>query len=1684
MAKPKPPTGESWSKPEPKRKPSKLRKLALFILLPLILILAIGIALIPTIASSLAPGIIAGAASDTIDGTASVSRVKLSWSGPQTIETLVVKDAADREILRAEVKASTSLISLIFGSRDIGDIRLSGSALVVRDKSGDINFAKLMKPAPDAPSSGSGSGSGGSATEPTRLPKTLAANLVIDGLSVTYADESRTGTPGGAIGLWSISGGAAFAVGKPLTATLTGDFVHGKDAPSALRDGGSLAINATIDNLTASDGELTIPDASGDLSIALRALNTEGIDALLNQQGNLTGALGKTVAMEIKAKGSATDGGATLTATSDALTADIALALKNNTLSLPRPGTINAKAGKLIALAPDVAKQLSSEQTMVVETWPDLTATLSTLSLKIPKGSAPLDLRKGAIALSLATTETAGKVAIPGAGGVSTIRPFTLSPLNLTLSAPDLAETITLKGGSAATIDGTPAGTFSIDAAISGALDAKGAPVSGLPASIASTIDIKDFATAIAEPLVAGAKLRLAEDVGPTLNANIVANATSTPGQKLPKADAKLAINAANLKSAGAIRLVDNVITTGPEGLTFSILSAGPLAERFLTSAGLDIGNGATVDASITELRADLSKLAPAADASGKKPAPDLRALAAILTVNIGQTQGSMKLPNEPQRTPFTLQPFTLLVDASNLANAARITANGAAFMAGSPAGTLKAELSASILDASGAPATGIPANLNGTFSLRNASTKALQPLASASGLILAEDIGETLNIEGWAKPSATAGRTDVSFSASAQKLQVGGQLDLSPTDFRTRDQGIKITAQELGRILGRFTPAEQATFQNTGSIQLLAQNISIPLDQKTGSPRLDKAAAQISLSGSDIRATLKAPDGATQPFALGSSRLALTLVPDGRPNIGLESQMNIGSKPSVAKGNIKINNLFNPDGSINAVAARPEGSIELADVPTVLAALGGKDIAALVTEALGQTVSAQLAATPDAANTAIRATVNASSGTTLSTSATLKPNEIAVGATTAKAAVTPRLLATLAKDTPNVPRLSAPAMFDLAVEPMTLPLSGASLDAAKLAGKRAKATITGNASFADIVVGDGEKQMRTGPVNLSGIKLVADAPLAALAPVADGAKPERATAALNATLSNPANETIGALVANADLGLSGNKPAGAVSANARLENFSSSFVDRFIKQPDMLSGALGDRFQAAASINLPQIPSGEELKNLGVNVRMNSERVTMSDVATVRLRPDRLELAKPVTIDWKPSAAWATRYMLGQQPTPSAPAGKKSIRFTQPPPVKIALTSLTVATGKAPGADTPVGPMLPGVFALDASVDVAKAALATSDGATIALNDLSANVARSATDPSAITFKLKTLPAGASASSAQPVTIDGTLAKLADASGNIKPDAAELTAKGRIAGLPTMLVDALADQNGRLVEFLGPIVNMDLDAERLSKQSGRLAATLNADHANAVVRGTIRNGLFIADSSTGAQVRIVTPALGATLTEGLPMVGSLEKQATDAPTTLTTARLEVPTTTEKPEDLRRLNGDLTLDLGELRFETGGAFQKILKATGQREQGKAGKRLEPLHVKITDGVVTYDRFSLPLGEFNVDTEGTYDLVTKRMDFLTWIPAGALADEAAGLFNTGLGGILGGAVNPIEKLTMLPWRTSGTAGGKLETKPDLQLFIKTTGQNLIKEPGKLIEKGLGDVLKNLPGGGGG
>ena len=107
---------------------------------------------------------------------------------------------------------------------------------------------------------------------------------------------------------------------------------------------------------------------------------------------------------------------------------------------------------------------------------------------------------------------------------------------------------------------------------------------------------------------------------------------------------------------------------------------------------------------------------------------------------------------------------------------------------------------------------------------------------------------------------------------------------------------------------------------------------------------------------------------------------------------------------------------------------------------------------------------------------------------------------------------------------------------------------------------------------------------------------------------------------------------------------------------------------------------------------------------------------------------------------------------------------------------------------------------------------------------------------------------------------------------------------------------------------------------------------------------------------------------------------------------------------------------------------------------------------------------------------MPLGEYNVETEGTVDLVHRTMDVVTWLPLGSLTEQALTATKS-ISPAWYGAI-ALDAATMVPFRTKGSLD-KPTTALDTSLFAKTVAKQL--SPGDLLKKGAGDLLKNkIPG----
>jgi hypothetical protein len=321
-------------------------------------------------------------------------------------------------------------------------------------------------------------------------------------------------------------------------------------------------------------------------------------------------------------------------------------------------------------------------------------------------------------------------------------------------------------------------------------------------------------------------------------------------------------------------------------------------------------------------------------------------------------------------------------------------------------------------------------------------------------------------------------------------------------------------------------------------------------------------------------------------------------------------------------------------------------------------------------------------------------------------------------------------------------------------------------------------------------------------------------------------------------------------------------------------------------------------------------------------------------------------------------------------------------------------------------------------------------------------------------------------------------LTVRGVIDGLVDAGGGVDPANAVISTQGDFTNVATALLDTLSKSNGALVDGLGPATQAKFTIERYPLSGTPKPGTTpplidfsaKSQRATASVRGTIRDNTFVSEQPLKAQVKEVTSAMSARFIEALPLLGTFEKTPADAPALLEVSNITAPL----DNDLKKLNADIVFDPGEARFGTSGFFGDILKVVNARQAGTVGRRLQPFKAQVRQGVATYARWKVPVGEFTVETEGTVDLVNRQLDVVTYVPFGALSDKAVGALNLGVGSALTRVLpGAIEALTEIPFRTKGSMDNPT-TKVDPEMLAKNVGRSL--NPERLIKDNLGDLFK--------
>ncbi|HZW09364.1 MAG TPA: hypothetical protein VFF69_05615, partial [Phycisphaerales bacterium] len=1297
--------------------------------------------------------------------------------------------------------------------------------------------------------------------------------------------------------------------------------------------------------------------------------------------------------------------------------------------------------------------------------------------------------------------------------------PFRIEPLALALDAPSLAETVTLKGGTRATIGDASAGELSVDLALGGLLDEAGAVRAAMPAQVSGGLRISGFSTLILQPFVAavsaalpaGAGLHLPTDIGPTLDATLAAQSGAEPGAY----DIDLALRAERAEVQGALAIAGDgqLIGSREGGVRARFASLAPLIDRFVAAHGVRVERGAEVTIDAQDFAIDLTKL------SGPS-GPDLRGARATVSVAVAGAAGSVQAPGQDRSFPFTLDRIALGVTTADAAGQVRLTGEAAGQVDGNEVGALSSDITLSnLLGPGGAPATGALPTLRGEVRAdalhMPTLDKILSPWLGSSGLALSRELGargDALLLAA-SNPDAGENATDLDITFRSTNLDITAPLTVMPAGVRSREPVMLVgrtAGATLARVLGDKAPA---AFAPIGSVRIALADVDVPFEPGF-QVRPDRARAALTATLSDMAIEIDparlsppsgaagAPGAASHPAGPGRQTIAIprlvagaALAPGGAPTLSLDGELAHDDQPFSIALSATLHELFRdapaaPGDALSVVdlgGGRPETRLTISGlpaslarlVPPALAAVGGRplDTALLARETLGKAFDVQLTTDPLADDERITVAALGLKGERLQSDVQMQvaPGQyIRVQRFATHARVTPRVAAhlagVLAPDAPVRPMLTSPAAISVALtKAVGVPLKGRfTPDMARLKDVvNARATLDAAFDAMTLPAEEGAEPMTIPPLAVKDLTLTTSAPLAAI-----GEGGGDVTAALAGKLLQGDGSGLADLSGEARAALAGGKPAGPMPLTVTLSNVAGQWIDTLLGRPALVAGALGDRFSLTLdgdpSLMLRRDPSSPALA-----LTIDAPRLKTDTPISLAFNAEAAFIKEAFTATWTIGPAWGNHYILGHQP-----GQQPALTLTAPTRAKIAVQRLAIAMSEG------AGPLKAGIFRVDATVGLPEVAATMSDGRTMRLGGLGFELGQGPTpDQVGFALSLERMQIGDQPEmKPEKSRITGRLASFADEAGNPRFETARLNAKGGIAPIPTDVIDALARQNGLLRDALGPTVDFEIQANEFSMQGGTLRATAVTPLARADIHGRVREGLFIVDDKASTiEVSEITPAFTErVLQKALPVIGSLEKTREDEP-----ARVIFHTPIAVPLDgnFNRLNGELTFDIGTARFGTEDLFQKVLAVAQQKTAGEVGRRLPPLHVTMADGLVSYDTFALPFGEFTLQTQGFINLSSnprqilegggdplppKHLEVLTFIPTGAFVAEA----------VPGLSLAP--QVGRLPIRTSGPiASPKNGVAADL-VGQEAVG-NLI-QPDKLLDGGGRKLLEDLLGGG--
>ncbi len=896
--------------------------------------------------------------------------------------------------------------------------------------------------------------------------------------------------------------------------------------------------------------------------------------------------------------------------------------------------------------------------------------------------------------------------------------------------------------------------------------------------------------------------------------------------------------------------------------------------------------------------------------------------------------------------------------------------------------------------------------SISGSVTAGEIPTPLIDTLAKQDGL-LTDALGMTIrslkvtaDVTGSGSSQATDWtldlQSDTLISRAAGRLE-SGRLTLDASGASARLFPTNALLARANSSLG-----SAASLTTAGEVNLAISHLALTLPKDNASPL---AGLQFtgSLSAADLSLHLSSSSESSAPSVLDLPSARCDFSTD---DLSKSLTVNTDAGARLNNAAFTVNAQASLTSLLDPAARAASVSLSLPELPVALAQPYVAEKFNLVREALGPALDLSVTARWAASGTTAGSIAARNQRVNADAEFSLSPSSLTLSAKGTQL-LTPRLVE-LARPADSAYALAQPATLAWQLAPATItpPKTDAgSLDWAEgfnsasfsLDASCPELTLSGLPSLvAPLRVSDLKSQTHlaagaSGPISITLSSLLAAAPL-----TGDSLSigPVTASASLNTTASQPLQ-------------------AAQISAPALNVTALESLLG---KESGSLSGLVGASGKLTASLKpLPssQPRPGARAPDADFSLNATFDQLSASLVGSIK--DDLLSLSQPGSFSTTISRSYLESALNASASTtadstpaqPAKPSGAKNNGNTKPAPSPASKprASFTVPadvklTGKLSRLTIPLQ-----MFSADQSAAIWSPNQLAAEGAlslsTLSLRSASSpgvdlqNVALTLTGPNlaqGITYSLtgKALPFDQSAkSAATPGDVNFT-----GVFQSSLPDLKQisLNAAGKLEKFPTVIIDSLAQQNGLLTGVLGPTLDLSLNARNLSMTGGTADLKLTSEHSDAVAPSIeIRDGRALITAQADASLDVTEAVTRGVLKNVNPMLYDVQKK--EGPIRLTVRSFAYPL----DGDLSKMDGDFTLDLGQVDVPAQGLLGTLLgdMAKGQPETTKAS--IPPINVTVKKGILAYDQFSVQTAAFDIKTSGRVNLVRKELDLIAVVP---------------------------------------------------------------------------------------